>query len=157
MFKKLAVGLLVAAIAGYLLLSPVGAQTYTPQTRDFTVVTPALMTTELAKAIPSYDEVVNKAGEVYVFYPDVLTVYQGDTVNITLVNLQPDDPHTFTMSAPYDKVDITVGPNDTAKVSFVASSVGTFEFYCIVAKHLPYMYGELVVLPDSMGGGYQNK
>jgi plastocyanin len=130
---------------------------YTPQTRTFTVVTVPTLTNEQAGVIPSYKDVVAKMGEVYTFFPDVLVVYQGDTVNLKIRNLQPDDPHTFTLDKPYDKVNVTIAPNAEQDVSFTATDVGTFEFYCAVTNHLPYMYGELVVLPDSMGGGYQNK
>jgi len=162
--KRIALGgLLLALVAGLLTMGLPAIQghsqgaAYTPQTRNFTVVTVPTLTNEQAETIPSYAPVVKHFGEVYTYYPDVLVVYQGDTVNLSVRNLQPDDPHTFTMSAPYDKINLTIGPNAEQKVSFKATDVGTFEFYCTIPGHLPYMYGELVVLPDSMGGGYQNK
>lgn len=162
--KRIALGgLLLALVAGLLTVGLPAIQgqsqgaAYTPQTRNFTVVTVPTLTHESAEAMPSYAPVVKHFGEIFTFFPDVLVVYQGDTVNVTIKNLQIDDPHTFTMSAPYDNVNVAIGPNSTQKVSFKATDVGTFEFYCTVPGHLPYMYGELVVLPDSMGGGYQNK
>jgi len=156
-------GLLLAVAAGLLSLTlpnAIGhsqtASSYTPQTRNFTLVTVPTLTNEQAEQIKSYAPVVQKFGEVYTFFPDVLVVYQGDTVNLTIRNLQPDDPHTFTIDAPYN-VNVNIDPQGEQKVSFKATDLGTFEFYCAITGHLPYMYGELVVLPDSMGGGSQNK
>jgi plastocyanin len=156
-------GLLLAVAAGLFSLtlpSTIGhsqvATSYAAQTRNFTLVTVPTLTNEQAKQITSYAPVVQKFGEVYTFFPDVLVVYQGDTVNLTIRNLQPDDPHTFTIDAPYN-VNVNLDPQSEQKVSFKATDVGTFEFYCAITNHLPYMYGELVVLPADLGGGFQNK
>jgi plastocyanin len=153
-------GVLLAGIILYFGLQHGGQSqtvTYVPQTRDFTISTIATLTNEQTAVVPSYAEGVKKFGEVYSFDPNILVVYQGDTVNLTINDMQPDDPHTFTMSAPYDQVNATVGPNSQQIVTFKATHVGTFKFYCTVPGHLPAMYGQLVVLPASMGGGYASQ
>ena len=144
-------------LVGLTLFSVVGCTkaatttSYVPQTRNFTIATVATLTNEQAAAVPSYAPVVQKMGEDYSFSPDVITVYQGDTVNLDIYNLQPDDPHTFSLTGPYGNVNVTIEANTDQKVSFVASSVGEFEFHCLEPGHLPFMYGELIVLPASMG------
>jgi plastocyanin len=154
--------LALVIMAGLALLSVTGctrvaSAAYVPQARNFTIATVATLTTEQTQAVPSYAPVVQKMGEDYSFSPNVITVYQGDTVNLDLRNRQPDDAHTFTLTGPYASVSQTIAPNSSQQISFKATSVGEFEFHCTVTDHLPYMYGELIVLPASMGVADQTK
>lgn len=131
--------------------SQASAPQYTPQTRTFTMVTVPLLVKESAATFGFLKQDFAKGGvladkEVYAFSPDHLMVYQGDTVNLTIVNPE-DDAHTFTL--PDFHVNVALAPQAVTKVSFVANKVGIFTFYCAVATHLPFMYGQLTVLPDS--------
>ena len=131
--------------------SQASTPTYTPQTRTFTMVTVPLLVKESAATFGFLKKDFAPGGvladkEVYAFSPDHLTVYQGDTVKITIVNPE-DDPHTFTL--PDFNVNVALAPQAVTNVSFVASKVGVFTFYCAVTTHMPFMNGQLTVLPDS--------
>src|SRR5262249_24414971 len=84
--------------------------------------------------------------EVWGFAPDSLTVYEGDTVNVTVVNPSGDD-HTFTL--PDVGFNLLVKAQSTASGTFVAAKVGPFSYLCTIAEHSPYMWGQLVILSDS--------
>ena len=86
--------------------------------------------------LPSLLVGIVEAKEVYAFSPDHLTVYQEDTLDITIVNPE-DDPHTFVLSG--FNVNVPLPPQATTKVHFVANKVGVFTFLCDVASHLPFM------------------
>ncbi len=83
--------------------------------------------------------------EVWAFNPSSLTVYQGDTVDIKVVN-PSGDAHTFTLADLGFNLDVKA--QGKASGSFVASKVGVFRFACEVPEHMPFMWGQLVVLPD---------
>lgn len=131
--------------------SQASAPQYTPQTRSFTIVTVPLLVKEstatfgfLQKDFAAGGVLANK--EVYAFSPDHLTVYQGDKVNLTIVNPENDD-HNFTLSD--FNVNVALSPQAVTNVSFVANKVGLFTFSCNIAMHAPFMSGQLTVLPDS--------
>lgn len=84
--------------------------------------------------------------EVYGFSPTSITVYAGDTVDLTLVNPE-DDTHTFTISDL--NLNAEMKGQSTMKVSFVAGKPRIYQFVCADAEHAPYMWGQLVVLPAS--------
>ena len=44
---------------------------------------------------------------------------------------------------------ISVEGRSQATGSFVVPKTGAFKFFCAVPEHMPYMWGSLVVLPDS--------
>ncbi|GLV53356.1 hypothetical protein KDH_02110 [Dictyobacter sp. S3.2.2.5] len=124
---------------------------YTPHTRAFTLITIPLLVKESATTFDFLHKDFAKGGvlggkEVYTFSPDHITVYQGDKVDLTIVNPE-DDNHTFTLRD--FGVDLALAPQATTKVSFVASKVGSFTFYCNMASHMPFMSGQLIVLRDS--------
>jgi plastocyanin len=133
--------------------SQAAAQTaYQPQTRTFTVTSVPLAVHEMQGSMDFLQKDFAKGGildgkEVYGFYPSDLIVYQGDTVNLTLVNPE-DDPHTFTITEL--GVNVEMKAQSTTKASFVASKAGTYQFICAEPEHMPYMWGQLVVLPDSL-------
>jgi plastocyanin len=129
------------------------AQQAGPQMRNLLVATVPLVVHEQEQAQPGLQDVFSPTGvladkEIYGFYPDTLVVYQGDTLNLRVVNAQPEDEHTFTLAPPYT-VDLEVAPNTTAQTSFVATQAGVFTYICRTPEHLPYMTGTLVVLPVS--------
>ncbi|SRR5579884_326914 len=125
---------------------------YTPQTRALTVTTVPLMVHEMQASLPFLKKAFAAGGvlgpkkEVYGFVPSTLVVYQGDTVNLTVVNPEDDD-HTFTIREM--GVNLEVKGLASARTSFVAKKVGVFSYTCAYDEHLPYMWGQLVVLPDS--------
>jgi plastocyanin len=124
---------------------------YTPQTRTLMMVTVPLLVKESTGTFPFLNKDFAKGGvlsgkEVYAFSPDHLTAYQGDTLDITIVNPE-DDPHTFVLSD--FNVNVLLPPQTATKVRFVANKVGVFTFLCDVASHQPFMTGQLTVLPDS--------
>jgi hypothetical protein len=77
--------------------------------------------------------------------PGTLVVYKGDTVHLTVVNPE-DDPHV--LAAPGLHFVIRVNGQSKATGTFVANEVGTFWFGCVLSEHAPYMWGQIVVLPD---------
>ena len=86
-----------------------------------------------------------KFGEAYGFDPGTIVVTQGETVTISIRNLEggPDDLHTFTL--PAYRIDRSIPPLKTVNVTFEADRAGVFPFYC--DHHKPWMSGEFVVLP----------
>lgn len=88
---------------------------------------------------------VKKYGESYGFAPSTIIVHQGDSVTLTIRNLQAggDDGHTFTLSG-YG-INKSIPPLAMVNVTFVANKAGVFPFQC--EFHKPWMHGELVVMP----------
>ena len=86
-----------------------------------------------------------KFGEAYGFDPGTIVVTQGETVTISIRNLEggPDDLHTFTL--PAYRIVRSIPPLQTVNVTFKAERAGVFRFYC--DHHKPWMSGEFVVLP----------
>lgn len=124
--------------------------TYTPVTRDFIITTVPLLVHEQTGTFDYLGKDFGKKGilrdkEVWAFSPSSLTVYEGDTVHITVVNPSGDD-HTFTLSSV--GFDLYVKAQSKASGSFVVPRSGPFTFVCTIAEHSPYMSGQLVVLPD---------
>jgi heme/copper-type cytochrome/quinol oxidase subunit 2 len=70
-------------------------------------------------------------------------VRQGDLVRITLVT--EDIPHSFTVDA--YRISKRVVPGRSVTVEFLASTAGTFSFYCDLTQEegCRNMRGELVV------------
>jgi plastocyanin len=127
------------------------ASTYHPVTRTFIVTTVPQLVHEQTGQFDYLGQDFAKGGtlegkEVWGFSPDTLTVYEGDTVNVTVVNPSGDD-HTFTL--PDVGFNLLVKAQSTASGTFVASKVGPYSYICTIAEHSPYMWGELVILPDS--------
>jgi plastocyanin len=125
--------------------------TYKPQTRDL-VVTAVPMLVHEQRGIFDYLQKdfakggLLQNGEVWAFSPNSLTVYEGDTVHVTVVN-PGGDAHTFTISEM--NFNINVPAMSQVEGSFVVPKPGLFKFFCAIAEHSPYMWGSLVVLPDS--------
>jgi plastocyanin len=77
-----------------------------------------------------------------IWLPSSVVVYQGDEVEITLIN-KLDEPHGFQIS----DVGITtvVQPKEQAKVTFTAAKSGVHSFGC--QMHPAHLGGQFVVLP----------
>jgi plastocyanin len=86
--------------------------------------------------------------EVYGFSPSTITVVEGDTIRLTLVNPE-DDEHSFVLP----DFAVALPGGRTTEATYVAKRAGIFTILCAVPSHLPMMTGQLVVLPaQSMAG-----
>ena len=131
-------------------LAPLNSSTYEPVAHSFILTTVPLLVHEQAGMFDYLGKDFGKHGmlrgkEVWGFSPSSITVYQGDTVNLTVAN-PSGDPHTFTI--PDLSLNIDVPAQGSGRGTFVASRVGVFTFACMVEEHNPYMWGQLIVLPD---------
>ncbi len=130
------------------------APRYQARTRDVTVTTVPLLVKETRALYPFLDAAFAKGGalegkEVYAFSPSTITVVEGDTVHLTIVNPE-DDVHSFVLP---DFV-VPLPPNHTVDTTYVARRAGIYPFLCAVASHLPMMWGQLVVLsPAAIASG----
>jgi uncharacterized cupredoxin-like copper-binding protein len=147
---------LVALMAGLLAVAAIACtgaapasttSVYRPGSRELTVTTVPLLVKEQTKLFPFLAPAFAKGGvldgkEVYAFSPSTLTVIEGDTLHLTLINPE-DDVHSFVL--PDFAVSLPGGKSTTA--TYVAKHAGIFPILCAVQSHLPMMSGQLVVLP----------
>jgi len=127
------------------------ASGYQPVTRNFVITAVPLWVHEEEGTFDYLRQDFGKKGvlagkEVWGWSPSSITIFEGDTVNVTVVNPSSDD-HTFTV--PELAYNLAVKALSTAKGTFLAKRAGLFSFVCVVAEHIPYMWGQVVVLPDS--------
>jgi plastocyanin len=120
--------------------------TYVPRTRAITVTTVPLLVKEAQGLYPFLRPAFAKGGvlegkEVYAFSPSTITVVEGDTLRLTLINPE-DDPHSFVL--PDFAVSLPGGK--ATEATYVAKHAGIYPIICAVASHLPMMSGQLVVL-----------
>lgn len=125
------------------------ASSYVPRTREITVTTVPLLVKEEGKLFPFLAAAFAKGGvledkEVYAFSPSSLTVVEGDTMHLTIINPE-DDVHSFVL--PDLAVPLPGGKATTA--TYVAKHAGIYPILCAVRTHLPMMSGQLVVLAPS--------
>lgn len=153
--RQLAAGLALATAA---ILAPACASrprttraAYVPRRRAITVTTVPLLVKEEQSVLPFLKSDFAPGGvldgkEVYAFSPSTLTVVEGDTIELTLINAE-DDVHSFVLP---DLV-VPLPPQKVTTATYVARRAGIYEFVCSVASHLPMMHGQLVVLaPDAV-------
>jgi plastocyanin len=139
---------------------------YLPRTREMTVTTVPLLVREATNVYPFLTEDFAAGGvlegkEVYAFSPSSLTVVQGDTVQFTLINPE-DDEHAFLIpgcttadvgSFVLPDCGVDLPPQRVTHATYIARRAGIYSIYCKVTKHLPMMWGQLVVLsPAAMAG-----
>ncbi len=124
-----------------------GAPRYRPRARDVTITAVPLLTKEMRRVYPFLAADFAAGGvldgkEVYAFVPGTVTVVEGDTLALTLINPE-DDAHSFVLP------DTAVGmpPQSTVRTRYVARRPGIYPFVCSIPTHLPFMHGTLVVLP----------
>ncbi len=126
-----------------------GSAPYRPQRREITITAVPLLTREMQRIYPflAHDFApggVLEGKEVYAFEPSTISVVEGDTLALTLVNPE-DDAHSFVLP------DLEVGmpPESTVTARYVARTAGIYRYTCSIPTHLPFMYGTLVVLPPA--------
>ena len=130
----------------------VAAPPYRPHTRAITVTTVPLLVKEQRSTFPFLGVAFAKGGvldgkEVYAFSPSTLTVVEGDTIHLTLINPE-DDVHSFVLP----DFAVSLPGNKTTDATYVARRAGIFPILCAVPAHLPMMSGQLVVLPAAAMG-----
>jgi plastocyanin len=145
--------------------------TYTPRTQEITITTVPLLVREAKGLYPFLAADVAAGGilegkEVYAFSPSTVTVVEGDTVLFTLINPEDDDHGFLLPGCASDDVGsfvppdcgVDLPPQRVTRATYVARHAGTYAILCKVAKHLPMMSGQLVVLPAAImtGGGRRN-
>jgi plastocyanin len=126
---------------------------YRSRARAITVTTVPLLVKEQRSTFPFLAAAFAKGGaldgkEVYAFSPSTLTVVEGDTVNLTLINPE-DDVHSFVLP----DFAVSLPGNKTTTATYVARHAGIFPIVCAVQSHLPMMSGQLVVLPAATMAG----
>jgi plastocyanin len=136
---------LAACLAGCGARAPVSR----PRTQAFTITTVPLLTKEMQRVYGFLAKDFAPGGvlegkEVYAFEPSSITVYEGDTLALTLVNPE-DDAHSFVLPG----LSLSLPPQSKVSATYVARAAGTYRYLCAMPAHLPFMYGTLVVLPAS--------
>ena len=125
---------------------------YRPQVREVTITTVPLLVREQAKVFPFLQHDFAAGGvlegrEVYAFVPSTITVVEGDSLRLSIINPE-DDLHTLVLPG----LSIALPGQETTEATYVASRAGIFPFTCNVPSHLPMMWGQLVVLsPEAFG------
>lgn len=112
------------------------AATYLPRTRAIAVTTVSLLVREAQVAYPFLKPDFAKDG-----------VVEGDTIHFTFINPE-DDVHSFVLP----DFAVLLPPQKVTEATYVAKHRGIFPIVCSVAKHLPMMSGQLVVLAPSAIG-----
>ena len=124
----------------------VESPSYKPRTREITVTTVPLLVREAQTVYPFLKPAFAKGGvldgkEVYAFSPSTITVVEGDTIHLTLINPE-DDFHSFVLP----DFAVALPGGKTTEATYVARQAGIFKILCSVPSHLPMMSGQLVVL-----------
>ncbi|KKQ40747.1 MAG: Plastocyanin [Microgenomates group bacterium GW2011_GWC1_37_8] len=141
--------LFVLVVMGYILMTRVGLsklkltpKTEVPATSDNS--TQEAVVEEFGAVKDGVREIAIDADE-YSFFPEKLTIKQGEKVRITFNNLGSTS-HDFVIDELNVKTElIPVGSSGT--VEFTADKSGVFNFYCSVGNHESLgMVGELDVI-----------
>ncbi len=75
----------------------------------------------------------------------IIKVHRGDTVNLTLCNLDTVEAHGFAIDTYFDR-GVILAPGTAYQISFIASQTGNFRIFCInLCIVHKYMSGSLVV------------
>lgn len=152
--STVAIGLLIVAVLVAIVTvpalrpSPAAPAGYTPQVRTFTVTAVPLLVHEMQGVLPYLKKDFGKGGllqdkEVFGFIPGTIIVYQGDTVRLNLIN-PTDDDHIIAFAGLAGSVTLKASSRTT--VSFVAKQAGLYTVQCVTEEHMPFMYGQIVVL-----------
>jgi hypothetical protein len=121
---------------------------YKPQTRDMTVAMVPVLVHEMTGTFPSLTNEFAKGGlldgkEIYAFMPSTLIAYAGDSLSLHIYN-PTDDPHTFTVVELSQSV--TVAGLSVDALMLKAVPAGIYTLICAVVEHVPFMWGQIVVL-----------
>jgi plastocyanin len=158
-----AAALLAAAFA---CTAPARTARYVPRTRELTVTTVPLLVKEAKALYPFLAADFARGGvlegkEVYAFSPSTLTVVEGDTVHFSFVNPEDDEHRFFLPDCTEEDKESFVLPDCAVRLpaqtqthaTYIARHAGIYPFMCTVAKHVPMMHGQLVVLsPTAVTG-----
>ena len=141
--------LLLATLAGGCAAPGRPPAAYRPRRRDVTITAVPLLTREMQRIYPFLAHDFAPGGvlagkEVYAFEPSAITVVEGDTLALTLVNPE-DDAHSFVLPG----LEVGMPPETTVTARYVAHRAGIYAYTCSIPAHLPFMAGSLVVLPTS--------
>lgn len=122
---------------------------YKPQTRDITISMVPLLVHEQSSLLPYLSQAFANGGvlyqkEIYAFMPPTTVCYAGDTLNISIIN-PANDPHTFTVMETSQSV--RVDGASTGAIVLKNLPAGIYTVMCAEPEHMPYMWGQIVVLP----------
>jgi plastocyanin len=131
----------------------VSSPSYRPRARSIAVTTVPLLVKEQRSTFPFLATAFAKGGvlegkEVYAFSPSTLTVVEGDTLHLKLINPE-DDVHSFVLP----DFAVSLPGNTTIDTTYVAKHAGIYPIVCAVQAHLPMMSGQLVVLAAATMAG----
>lgn len=143
---------------------------YVPRVRQITLTTVPLLVRESKGVFPFLKEAFGPGGvlegkEVYAFSPSTATVVEGDTVHFTVINPEDDEHWLFFPECSGDAGESFVLPDCAVRLrplaethaTYIARHAGIFPFMCIVAKHVPMMNGQLVVLSHAAVTGWAGR
>jgi cupredoxin-like protein len=82
--------------------------------------------------------------ELFAFLPAHVAAYAGESLTFDIYN-PADDPHTMTFLS-LDKT-IDVPGHDKATLALGPLAAGIYDFACLEEEHVPFMWGQLTVLP----------
>lgn len=121
-------------------------RTPTGRGRDIVITAVPLLTKELAAVYPFLQQDFAPGGvlqgkEVYAFMPSSVTVIEGDTLRLRLVNPE-DDEHNFVLG----DLAVKLLGQSTTQATWVARRPGIYSFLCTLPSHIPLMWGQIVVL-----------
>lgn len=148
-YRRLLLVFMLLAVASCRRDVPGHATAYTPRARAITVTTVPLLVKEQRALFPFLGPAFDKGGalegkEVYAFSPSTITVMEGDTIHFHFINPE-DDVHSFVLP----DFAVSLPGNHVVDTTYVARHAGIHAFECVVASHLPMMWGQLVVLAPS--------
>ena len=121
----------------------------TGRARDVVITAVPLLTREMAQVYPFLTQDFAPGGvladkEVYAFLPAEVTVAEGDTLRLQLINPE-DDEHNFVLP----DLAVKLPGQSTTHATWIARRPGIYPFLCTVPKHMPMMRGQIVVLRRS--------
>lgn len=132
----------VVGIAAYFFTSPQASIPAEEATQE-TVETVEEVTEEIEQTIDENAVVFDITGKNLEFSMDTIQVKKGDTVTINFTS--EEGFHNWAIDE-FDAATERVNTGETSSVTFVADTVGEFEYYCAVNQHRQLgMVGTLVV------------
>lgn len=131
--------MLIVVILAIVLVGGVGFWLFSRQSANTQAETTPVVTSQPETEVKEF---AVEAGSFY-YKPDVITVKKGDKVKIILNSVSM--MHDFNIDELGVKIPVTPSGN-SAEIEFIASEVGTFEYYCSVGTHRQMgQIGKLVV------------
>ncbi len=145
-------GVVVVAVAAFFVFrgssntQPVATATPTPTPEFSANPSVSVMESASPSGSPAAKDAVKEfavTGTSFAFTPKTITVKKGDTVRIVFTNAAGF--HDWVIDE-FNARTPQIGAGKTATVEFVASKIGSFEYYCSVGNHRAQgMVGTLVV------------